>query len=66
MPADLDDLPDLESRITVTPMHIDTRGNTQTTPPADALRRVHAGEPAQGQPVCITKSRCWLRATKPA
>jgi len=33
---------------------------------AETLLRLHAGGPAQGQPVSFTKSRFWLRASKPA
>lgn len=33
---------------------------------ADALLRLHARGPARGQPVSFTKSRFWLRASRPA
>jgi SAM-dependent methyltransferase len=32
---------------------------------AGTLLRLHAGGPAQGNPVCFTKSRFWLRASTP-
>jgi SAM-dependent methyltransferase len=33
---------------------------------ADTLLRLHFDGPAQGKPVCFTKSRFWLRASTPA